>query len=156
MCHPHFLANTPSGISSISAWQLQVYYSHVYAVYLHRYWQYQQQLHWQAAPEAKNADCDSTTAPIPPTTEESIPQADDLKLIEGIGPKIEQLMNEAGIYTWAELAAAGVRRLRKILAAAGKRYAIHDPGTWPKQAKLAAAGKMDQLKVWQEKLKGGK
>lgn len=81
---------------------------------------------------------------------------DDLKIVEGIGPKIAQLLNDAGINTWAELAATEVSKIKEVLAAAGSRYATHDPTTWPKQAELAAAGEMDKLKTWQDELDGGK
>jgi len=39
---------------------------------------------------------------------------------------------------------------------AGKRYTMHNPATWPKQAKLLAQGKISALKTLQTKLKGGK
>lgn len=81
---------------------------------------------------------------------------DDLKIVEGIGPKIAQLLNDAGINTWAELAATEASKIKEILAAAGSRYATHDPTTWPEQAKLADAGKFDKLKTWQDELDGGK
>lgn len=81
---------------------------------------------------------------------------DDLKKIEGIGPKIADLLIEGGITTFAELAAAPVERVQEILDAAGPRYKIHDPSTWGKQAELAAAGKWDELKAWQDELNGGK
>ena len=81
---------------------------------------------------------------------------DDLKLVEGIGPKIAGLLNDAGINTWAELAATEVDKIKGILADAGSRYASHDPTTWPDQAKLAAAGEFDKLKAWQDELDGGK
>jgi large subunit ribosomal protein L27 len=84
------------------------------------------------------------------------PKPDDLKIVEGIGPKIETLLKEGGINTWAELAAAPVERLKEILNAAGPRYQIHDPGTWPAQAKFAAEGKFDELKEYQDMLIGGK
>lgn len=84
------------------------------------------------------------------------PKLDDLKIVEGIGPKIETLLKEGGINTWAELAEAPVDRLKEILDAAGPRYQIHDPGTWPAQAKLAAEGKWDELKALQEELTGGR
>ena len=95
-----------------------------------------------------------TGSSIPVTTSPAEP--DDLKKVEGIGPKIEGLLNDAGIHTWRELANTSVDRIQEVLDAAGKRYAIHDPGSWPEQARLAAEGKWDQLKAWQEKLKGGK
>ena len=84
------------------------------------------------------------------------PKLNDLKIVEGIGPKIEQLLNEGGINTWEELAAAEVDRLKEILDAAGSRYQIHDPSTWPAQSKFAAEGKWEELKEYQEMLIGGR
>ena len=84
------------------------------------------------------------------------PKLDDLKIVEGVGPKIETLLKEGGINTWAELAAAPVERLKEILDAAGPRYQIHDPSSWPAQAKFAAEGKWDELKEYQEMLIGGR
>lgn len=84
------------------------------------------------------------------------PKLDDLKIVEGVGPKIETLLKEGGISTWAELAAASEERLKEILDAAGPRYQIHDPSTWPAQAKFAAEGKWDELKEYQEVLIGGR
>lgn len=81
---------------------------------------------------------------------------DDLKVVEGIGPKIEGLLKEAGINNWSELGAASVDRLKEILSAAGDRYRLADPSTWAKQASLAAAGSWDELKTYQDFLSGGK
>ena len=81
---------------------------------------------------------------------------DDLKIIEGIGPKIAEIFAAAGISTFAKLASTDVAKLREILDAAGNKYAAHDPTTWPQQAKLAAEGKMDALKVLQDELQGGR
>ena len=81
---------------------------------------------------------------------------DDLKIVEGIGPKIEALLKDAGINNWSELAATSVDRLKEILAAAGDRYRLADPGTWPRQAQLAADTKWDELKEYQDFLQGGK
>ncbi|HPN72061.1 MAG TPA: 50S ribosomal protein L27, partial [Saprospiraceae bacterium] len=58
--------------------------------------------------------------------------------------------------TFAELAASSVESLQAVLDAAGPAYTIHDPGTWAQQAQLAADGKMDELQVLQDELKGGK
>ncbi len=80
----------------------------------------------------------------------------DLKAVEGIGPKIEGLLNNAGITTWRGLAGTSVSRLKEILAAAGDRYQLADPTTWPKQAELAADGKFDELEEYQDFLQGGK
>lgn len=81
---------------------------------------------------------------------------DDLKKIEGIGPKIAELFNNAGIITFADLADTSVERLNEILEEAGPRYNIHNPKTWPEQAQLASEGKWDELAELQEKLDGGR
>ncbi len=95
-----------------------------------------------------------------PTVEEAAgekkSEPDDLKVIEGIGPKIEQLLYEAGIRTYAQLAATPPDRLREILEAAGPRFRLADPTTWPEQAALAAAGRWDELSELQASLKGGR
>jgi len=84
------------------------------------------------------------------------PSQEDLKKIEGIGPKIAGLLNAAGIQTFSDLAEADVKVLKDILADAGSRYKMHDPTTWTEQAALAAAEKWDELKQLQIELKGGK
>lgn len=81
---------------------------------------------------------------------------DDLKVVEGIGPKIEELLNEAGIITWADLANAELEKVQAILDEAGPRYRMHDPATWAKQASLAADAKWEELVEYQDHLKGGK
>ena len=80
----------------------------------------------------------------------------DLKIVEGVGPKIEGLLKDAGINNWAELAATTVDRLREILAAAGDRSRLANPETWPEQARLADAGAWSQLKEYQDFLSGGR
>lgn len=81
---------------------------------------------------------------------------EDLKIVEGIGPKIDGLLKDAGINNWSDLAAASVDRLKEVLEAAGDRYRLADPTTWPKQAELAAAGKWKELSEYQDFLSGGK
>ncbi|NPA43716.1 MAG: 50S ribosomal protein L21 [Chlorobi bacterium] len=82
---------------------------------------------------------------------------DDLKKIEGIGPKIASILAESGIDTFEKLAQADPQEISALLVEkGGKRYAMHDPSTWPKQAALAAAGKWDELAELQDKLKGGR
>jgi predicted flap endonuclease-1-like 5' DNA nuclease len=81
---------------------------------------------------------------------------DDLKIVEGIGPKIEELCHNAGIYTFAELADTPVHRIKEILEAAGPRFQMHDPSTWAEQAALARDGKWDELKKWQNDLNKGR
>ncbi len=80
----------------------------------------------------------------------------DLKIVEGIGPKIEALLKEAGILTWEDLSEARKDQLEAILDAAGDHYRIHDPSTWPIQAGLAANNNWELLHEYQEQLKGGR
>ncbi len=80
---------------------------------------------------------------------------DDLKVIEGIGPKIAELLINAGINTWKQLADAPVDKIQSILDAAGPSYQMAKPGSWPQQAALAAAGKFDELQSLQDELIAG-
>jgi predicted flap endonuclease-1-like 5' DNA nuclease len=81
---------------------------------------------------------------------------DDLKIVEGIGPKIEELYHAAGIKTWKALSETPVEKSQAILDGGGERYSIHNPGSWAKQALLAYQGKWQELKDWQDSHKGGK
>jgi large subunit ribosomal protein L21 len=95
----------------------------------------------KAAPKAK------------PAAKKATGKADDLKKIEGIGPKIASTLVEAGVATFAELAKTSPEKISEIIA--GVR-GNHVTDTWPKQASLAAEGKWDELKKWQDELDGGK
>jgi len=86
----------------------------------------------------------------------TITTKDDLKKIEGIGPKIAEILATAGIGSFERLATAEVTELKAILENAGNRYKMHNPATWSKQAKLAASGDWDRLKKLQDELNGGK
>jgi predicted flap endonuclease-1-like 5' DNA nuclease len=90
-----------------------------------------------------------------PVAAETLAQADDLELIEGIGPKIAAVLQAAGIVTFADLAAADTSRLAEVLAREPNLRSA-DPGTWPEQAALAAAGDWDAFKALTEQLKGGR
>ena len=81
---------------------------------------------------------------------------DDLKLVEGIGPVIEKVFNDAGYNTWASVAGADAATLKSILDGAGDQFAMHDPGTWPKQCQLMVDDKWSELKKYQDELDGGK
>lgn len=117
---------------------------------------------------AKKAEAKKATSKAEAKKEESKPAADkkekksddskvdDLKKIEGIGPKIAEILSEAGIKTFAELSKTDVEKIKEILEGAGSRYKMHDPTTWPQQAGLAATDKWDELKELQDNLKGGK
>jgi hypothetical protein len=87
---------------------------------------------------------------------EALPKKDDLTKIEGIGKKIAEILTAAGIASFEILAKTTPKKLRTILDEAGKKFKAYDPSAWPKQAKLAAAGKWIELKKLQGELKSGK
>lgn len=95
-------------------------------------------------------------APKPKKKKAKANGEDDFRKIEGIGPKISQLIKDAGIPTFADLAKTEVAKLNEILEAAGSRYRMHNPASWPLQAAMAAEDKWDELKVWQDEHDGGK
>jgi predicted flap endonuclease-1-like 5' DNA nuclease len=113
-----------------------------------------------AEPEAEAPPSVAAKVPVeepapPAPVEEPTPlEPDDLRRIEGIGPKISGVLQEAGIMTFAQLAAADASTLEQILEQAGIRLAY--PETWPEQARLAAAGEWDALQKLQDELKGGR
>lgn len=82
-------------------------------------------------------------------------EKDNLQLLEGIGPKIAEALNNAGVMTFAQLAAMEPPCLEKIVRDAGVRMVGHGE-TWPQQARLAADGKFDELKALQEQLSSGR
>jgi hypothetical protein len=81
---------------------------------------------------------------------------DDLKIVEGIGPKIEELLKTNGVMNWTQLAAASIDTLKGILAKGGERFQMHDPSSWSDQAALAVEGKWDELLEYQTLLPGGR
>ncbi len=106
----------------------------------------------------KTSDVEEKVEEVKETVAEEIKEEakpDDLKKIEGIGPKIAEILNSNGIKTFSDLASAEAEKIREMLKEAGGRFASHNPETWPAQAKLAADGKWDELKKWQDELDGG-
>jgi large subunit ribosomal protein L17 len=113
------------------------------------------------AAEVAPAATETAEAPVAEVVTEDAPEAaqttgDDLTLIEGIGPKIAELLNNAGITTFAQLAASEDEAVQQVLTDAGSRFNVHDATTWNEQAALARDGKLDELKELQDRLKGGK
>ncbi len=108
-----------------------------------------------AAKSEKSEAPKAAAAPAKPAAKTAA-KADDLKKIEGIGPKIAELLIAAGIETFAKLAKTKAAKLQEILTAAGSRFQMHDATTWPAQAELAAAGNWDELAKWQKELNKGK
>jgi len=104
----------------------------------------------EAEPETEVVE---DVAPETEVVEDAEPEADDLKKIEGIGPKISSVLAESGVTTFARLAELSIDEIKGILE--GKvRIAIVD--TWAEQAALAAAGKWDELETLQDELQGGR
>jgi predicted flap endonuclease-1-like 5' DNA nuclease len=96
----------------------------------------------------------------PPSVKEAaiLPEAqtvpDDLVRLEGIGPRVAKILNDAGIRTFAGLAAANAADIQKTLSAAGLQ--MMNPEGWIEQASLAAKGDWVGLEKLQDELKGGR
>ncbi len=82
-------------------------------------------------------------------------EGEDLTKIEGIGPKAAEALTKAGVETYTKLANSDPEKIKEILTEASSRMAHLDPTSWPKQAKMAADGKWDDLKEWQDNAKAG-
>lgn len=104
----------------------------------------------KAAPKAASFDLAAAKA-----AGFTIKKADDLTVIEGIGPKINDLFKENGVKTFAQLAQQTVPQMRAILDKGGARYRIANPATWAQQSALAADNKWAALKTLQDELSGG-
>jgi predicted flap endonuclease-1-like 5' DNA nuclease len=82
------------------------------------------------------------------------PDADDLTVIEGIGPKLSEALVAAGITTYRDVATAGEERLMEILVAAGQMSA--STSTWGEQARFLAAGDRAGFDAYAERLVAGR
>jgi predicted flap endonuclease-1-like 5' DNA nuclease len=82
------------------------------------------------------------------------PEPDNLRRIEGIGPKVADLLNDAGITTFAALAETNVEQLNQILEAAELQFMNAE--SWPEQAALAARGDWKAFEKLTAELKGGR
>jgi predicted flap endonuclease-1-like 5' DNA nuclease len=80
---------------------------------------------------------------------------DDLKIVEGIGPKMEQALKASGIDTFVKLAAASEDQIRAAIQAAGLSFAPSVP-TWARQAQYVVDGDMAGLQAYQEQLTAGR
>ena len=108
----------------------------------------------EAAPKAEALV--ETVAEVKAPKAAKAAKGDDLKIIEGIGPKAAEALVEAGIATFAKLAATSAATVKTILEGSTSKLSHLDPTTWAQQAQLAADGKMDELKKLQDELNGGK
>jgi predicted flap endonuclease-1-like 5' DNA nuclease len=103
-------------------------------------------------PEAKNPfDAAAAKAAFGKTVKEN-----DLKVVEGIGPKISEMFNNSGITTWKALSETTVARCQEVLNGGGDRYKVHNPASWPMQSKMASEGKWAELSKWQDEHDHGK
>ena len=81
---------------------------------------------------------------------------DDLKIVEGIGPKIEGLFHNYNIKTWKSLSETSVAKCHEVLDSGGEKYRVHDPASWPMQARMCYENKWKELHRWQEEHLHGK
>lgn len=113
------------------------------------------------APKEEIKEVEASNAPVAegeasePKAAKKAGKEDDLKIIEGIGPKLESILKESGITDLAVMSNSDPDKIREILESAGNRYKMFNPDTWPKQASLAVEGKWDELKEYQDRLEGG-
>jgi predicted flap endonuclease-1-like 5' DNA nuclease len=100
---------------------------------------------------------ETTASPAAATSPEPVAAGvpDDLKRIEGIGPKMAAALNAAGITTYRELAAADDATIRAAVSAAGMKFA---PSlvTWSRQARLLADGDLAGFSELTGRLKAGR
>jgi large subunit ribosomal protein L30 len=102
--------------------------------------------------ELSGGDAEPTSSNMPERSE-----SDDLELIEGIGPKIAQVLRDNGITTFAGLAASGREELEAILRAQPNlSLSLASLDTWAEQAQLAADGRWDEFKALTDRLKAGR
>lgn len=85
----------------------------------------------------------------------SLTHADELEIIEGIGPKIAELLRADGIDTFAALARTAPAAIQAILDKAGPNFRMANPATWPEQSGLAASNQWQALKALQDRLNAG-
>ena len=102
-----------------------------------------------------NAMAQEGTAASTPSEAHEPKKKDDLRVIEGIGPSIEDMLHKSGILTFEQLSKASQERLNQVLEE-GKIRQLADPTTWPEQASLAAEGKWDELSDLQDHLRHGR
>ena len=92
----------------------------------------------ETAPEVEEVKAEVKEEAPKAAPKKAAAKGDDLKKLEGVGPKLAEILNEAGIATYADLAGSSVEKLKEILEAAGSRYASKDPAPWIAEAKTLA------------------
>ena len=110
--------------------------------------------------QGKLAESRSAGAPPVPDLDEGTTvlgekvRFNDLTIVKGIGPRIADMLDNAGIKTWWDLRNSDVAVLNVLLQQAGPRFRVHDPGTWSHQAGLLARGEWQQFKTFTDGLDG--
>lgn len=103
----------------------------------------------------KKEEGEESSSSSKPTAAKKEVSKQDLGKIEGIGPKIAEVLASSGILTYADLADASADKLKEALAKGGDAFKMHDSSTWAEQAKLASQGKWNELQKMQDSLNGG-
>lgn len=85
----------------------------------------------------------------------TLKSADDLEIVEGIGPKIAEVLRQAGVTQFIQVARMSVPQIQAILDRAGVHFKLANPETWPEQADLAAHNRWRALKTLQDALIAG-
>lgn len=104
----------------------------------------------------KNGSNNKDIEPVTTTNPKTSVQLNNLKIVEGIGPKIEKILKTADITNLEVLSNADLDTLKAILKKAGGRFRLAVPDTWAKQADMAVKGDLEALKKYQDHLDGGK
>lgn len=107
----------------------------------------------QPAPKAVTGPLGSP----PPRTSSMPPARDDLTVLEGVGPKTQEALNKAGIYTYAHVAETSPEELYRIVRIEhGVQIVGQATETWPKQAAFLAKGDVPGFKAYVDHLKAGR
>jgi predicted flap endonuclease-1-like 5' DNA nuclease len=104
---------------------------------------------WQDVPDPAGI-ADTREVPFTPPA----PPPDDLTIIEGIGPRINEILHRRGVITFLQLSEMDMIELDRVLAS--ENVGIADPASWAEQARLAANGDWEGLQRYQDQLKGGR
>lgn len=84
---------------------------------------------------AKTVDQVANKTVVVKTTKTKNVAKNDLKVIDGIGPKMEAVLNSAGVKSFKDLATSNVDQLKAALLKADNRYRLMDPSPWVQAAK---------------------
>jgi predicted flap endonuclease-1-like 5' DNA nuclease len=109
-----------------------------------------------APPDPKPKTEAAPAAPDPkPAPAKAKADPDDLRRIEGIGPKIASALIAQGIDTFEKLSKQSLEELQSKVKAEGVRFSP-SAESWAEQASYAAKGDWDGLQTLQDTLIGGR